>query len=316
MPPLVSVVVLSYNRPQYLEQALKSIAAQTYPNLEIIVVDNPSPASEEIRTMATKHPGIRFVPMGKNAGYAGGMNEGICRALGEYIYLTEDDMATGPEAIAAMVDYMERDPQAGIVSGIHYNDRGALVHGGGFIRLGSTYSQFLIGRDTPEPPSLDGPFCATYATGAMMLLRRSVIERLGAFREDFFMYFEDVELCTRYIAAGKTVVIVPTAQAKTFDDSTARPSRTVEFHKLKNFLATNLLHAPARGLPEFFLRYAGLNLLRHLLRDRHAAMVLLRAEFWIAGRFRQLLRERREFAVRGRGTHERLQLPSERWESV
>jgi GT2 family glycosyltransferase len=245
------------------------------------------------------------------------MNEGICRAAGEYIYLTEDDMITAPEAIGEMVAYMRRDPQAAIVSGVHHDDRGALIHAGGFITLGSTYSQFLIGRDTPVPPRLHGPFCATYATGAMMMLRRSVIEELGAFREDFFMYFEDVELCARYLRSGKTVVIVPTARAETFADSDAgRPSPAVEFHKFKNLLTVNLLHAPAKVLPEFLARYAGLNLLRSLRAGRRLALEHLRANLWVAARLPRLLRQRRSFASRHGGSRRIAKFPRQQSERV
>src|SRR5581483_12466174 len=114
--------------------------------------------------------------------YTGGMNEGIRQSRGDYIYLTEDDMITDPEAITEMVAYAETDEQAAIISGIHFNERGAMVHAGGFIKLNAIFSLFLIGRDTIEPPQMSGPFCATYATGAMMLLRPSAIDELGAFR--------------------------------------------------------------------------------------------------------------------------------------
>lgn len=299
--PLVTVVILSYDRPRYLAQSLESIAAQTYSNLQTIVVDNPSPQSDAVRELVAAHPAVQLIAMPHNAGYAGGMNEGIRRAAGEFIYLTEDDMVTEPDAISAMVEYMERDPQAAIVSGIHYDNHGLMIHGGGFITLGSTFSQFLIGRDTPVPPALDGPFCASYATGAMMMLRRTAVETLGAFREDFFMYFEDVEICARFIRARQTVVIVPTARAKTISESPlAKTPRAVEFHKLKNLLAVHLLHAPARTLPEFLLRYAGLNLLRGLVTDRDAAMVQLRADLWVAARFPQLLRQRKQLGAHGR----------------
>jgi len=301
--PLVSVVVLSYNRPDFLEQALRSIAAQTYRNLEVIVVDNPSAASERIRAIVGQFSAARLIAMPKNAGYTGGMNEGIRQARGEYVYLTEDDMLTEPPAIAALVQYAETDPQAAILSGIHFDEHGAMVHAGGFLRLGAVYSLFLLGRDTPEPPAMAGPFCATYATGAMLMLRRSAVEELGSFRPDFFMYLEDVELCVRFLRAGRTIVIVPAARAKTLANlPTAKSSAALNFHKFKNLQALYLLHAPARVLPGFFARYAGMALLRHLLREPAVAMALVRANLWVSAHFPRLLRERKRLAAMARVT--------------
>lgn len=292
--PLVSVIILSYNRPQFLSQALDSILRQTYSMLEIIVVDNSSPNSEAIRQIVEKYPAVKMIAMEHNSGYTGGMNEGIRQARGEYIYLTEDDMVSDANAIAAMVEYMEEDPQAGIVSGVLHDNTGALICGGGFVELGAVFSQFLIGRNTPTPPTLNGPFCATFATGAMMLLRRPVLQELGPFRSDFFMYYEDVELCQRVMASGRTIVIAPAARACTFAESyNVETARAVDFHKLKNFFALYLLHAPARRLPGFFVRYAGINLMRALLKNRNAAWLLLKAELWIAWNLARLRRERR-----------------------
>lgn len=302
--PLVSVVILSYNRPEFLQQALQSIAAQTYPKLEIIVVDNPSPTSQRIRAMVAVFPAVRLIAMQENAGYTGGMNEGIRQSHGEYIYLTEDDMITDPRAIAAMAAYAESDPQAAIVSGIDFNERGAMVHAGGFVQLGPKYSLFLIGRDTPEPPRMAGPFCATYGTGAMMMLRRSAVEELGAFRPEFFMYLEDVELCVRFLRAGRTVVIVPAATAQTLADRpTEKASALLNFHKFKNLQAVYLQHARAGVLPGFFVRYAVALWVRYLFREPPVAMALLRANLWVVARFPKLLAERKRLLAMARAAH-------------
>jgi GT2 family glycosyltransferase len=300
--PLVSVVLLSYNRPEFLDQALQSVAAQTYPNLEIIVVDNPSPNTDAIRAMVARYPKMRLVVMPHNSGYTGGMNEGIRQAKGEYIYLTEEDMVSDSGCVAAMVAYAETDPQAAIISGIHYDEHGAMVHAGGFLKLGTVYSLFLIGRDTPEPPPMLGPFCATYITGAMLMLRRSAVQELGAFAPDFFMYVEDVELCVRYLRAGRTIVIVPAAQAKTLANLPAlKSSALINFHKFKNLQSLYIRHAPARVLPGFFARYAGVSLLRHLFRDPAAAVTHLRANLWVIAHLPQLLRERKRLSAMARG---------------
>jgi GT2 family glycosyltransferase len=295
--PLVTVVVLSYNRPHFLSKALQSIAQQTYPNLEVLVVDNPSPQSGAVRDLMQRYPSCRLISMDRNNGYAGGMNEGIRNAAGDYIYLSEDDMITEPGAITAMVDHMESDPQAGLASGIIDDHLGATIYAGGFTEIGPVFKQYLYGRSTPVLPPIAGPFCITYASGAMMMFRRSALEELGLFREDFFMYFEDVEICARFLKAGRSIVLVPTAKTVTLGEGPEKKdSPRVSFHKLKNLMAVSLLYIRPAEMPEFLLRYGVVNLLRHALRDRPTAWALLCADLWVAANFPRLMWDRRQFS--------------------
>lgn len=295
--PLVTVVVLSYDRPHFLARALESIAQQTYSNLEVLVVDNPSPRSENVREIATKYPVFRLIAMKHNHGYAGGVNEGIRQATGDYVYVTEDDMVTERGAIAAMVEYMESDPQAGMTSGIIDDDLGQTIYGGGFVELGPVFRQFLYGRSTPVLPPIGGPFCITYASGALMMFRRAALEELGAFREDFFMYYEDVEMCQRFSRTNRAIVLVPAARAMTLGEGPSKvDSRRVSYHKMKNLMAVSLLYIGLRDIPEFLLRYGVLNLLRYCLKNRTAAWALFCADLWIAANFPRLMLDRWRFS--------------------
>src|SRR5712671_1934828 len=89
---LVSIVVLSYARPQLLKQSLDSLVRQSYQPLEIIAVDNRSSRSEEIAKVVEQYPAVRLVANNENLGFAGGMNKGMLEARGRYVYLTEDDV--------------------------------------------------------------------------------------------------------------------------------------------------------------------------------------------------------------------------------
>ena len=295
--PLVTVVVLSYDRPHFLAKTLESIARQSYRHLEVLVVDNPSPQSELVRQLVAKYPAFRLISMEQNHGYAGGVNEGIRNAAGDYVYVTEDDMVTDPGAIAAMVEHMERDPQAAMASGVIDNDLGATIFAGGFVELGPVFRQHLYGRCTPVLPPIGGPFCITYASGALMMFRRSALEELGAFREDFFMYYEDVEICERFTRARRAIVLVPRARAVTLgEDPSKVDSLHVSYHKMKNLLAVSLLYIRPSDFPEFLLRYGILNLLSNCLRNRTAAFALFCADVWIATNFPRLMWDRWRFA--------------------
>src|SRR5690554_1365429 len=90
--PAVSVVVLSYDRPRRLRSALESIRAQSLPPTEILVIDNPSQSSDQIRRECAAVSGVNLLSTGRNVGFAGGMNFGLSLAGCELVLLTEDDL--------------------------------------------------------------------------------------------------------------------------------------------------------------------------------------------------------------------------------
>jgi GT2 family glycosyltransferase len=136
----------------------------------------------------------------------------------------------------------------------------------------------------------------------VLLTRTDFLRSLGGFREEFFMYTEAVELCLRAARAGRRLAVVPRARAAHFEppEGVAGPS-ALEFHKLKNFLALYLLHAPARVLPEFFCRYVLLGALRSLAGRGATPGAFGKAVWWAARRAPALLVERRRAARRDAG---------------
>src|SRR5882724_7591812 len=118
---LVSVVLLSYNRPNLLDQVLASIRDQSYENIEVTVVDNPSDASSEVARVVSDYANVRLIQNPQNLGYAGGMNRGIANASGDFVYLTEDDIVLAPDCIQRLVDYFEANPSSDLAAPVIYN---------------------------------------------------------------------------------------------------------------------------------------------------------------------------------------------------
>jgi len=288
----VSVVVLSYSRPHLLRQALAAVFAQTYPRdaLEVLVVDNRSAASAEVARIVAEHPEARLIANPENSGFTGGMNLGIREASGDLVYLTEDDILLERENVAELVKYIDSDPRAGIVSGImHDHESGRIWFAGGRIALGPKFTLETPGRDEVDRGTFTAPFRVTYLSGATMLARRELWAKLGGFREEFFMYQEDVELGLRVLATGRDLVIVPSARSRHFHPKAGPQSALIAFHAWKNLFAVYALHAPPNVLPEFFLR-SGLRTLRHSVSDGGPP---LRAWGYLARRLPLLLRERK-----------------------
>jgi GT2 family glycosyltransferase len=292
--PQVSIVLLSYNRPQLLSQALASVQEQSYQHFEVIVVDNPSAASAEVAEIVSQYPTVKLIQTDLNIGYAGGMNRGIASASGDYVYLTEDDVVLENDCIDNLVQYLEDNPSTDLIAPVIYNkESGTIRCAGGELALDGVYQRRIYGAGEHDAGQFAKPFEVTYIDGATMFARREFWQRFKGFREEYFMYVDAVELCARVAKSGLRMAIVPHAKVYHFEPVDPSTTPDLEFHKLKNFFSLYLLHAPAGILPEFFCRYAFINGLRSLFaKTGTPPRVFFKALLWVARKTPGLLRER------------------------
>jgi hypothetical protein len=237
--PSVSVVVLSYNRPERLGAALRSIHAQSRGPFETLVIDNPSEASPEIARVvkATRH--ARLVALDENVGFAGGMNEGASRVSGDLVLFTEDDILLAPDCLSRLADGLLSTPGASLVAPVMFNlEAGTVRCAGGHVTLGRSF-----GFDVFTAIRSHEPYPVNFVPGAVFCMRRREFDEIGGLRRDFFMYLEDCELCLRLVAAGRGVYVVPDAHVRHFEPPAGAAPPEVEFHKQKNLLALYTLHA-------------------------------------------------------------------------
>jgi GT2 family glycosyltransferase len=294
--PKVSVVVLSYNRPHLLPGALAALSVQTYPNLEVTVVDNHSLKSKEVSEVVKRFPNFGLVQNPENAGFAGGMNIGLRQTEGKYVLLTEDDLILEPNFVAALVDYFISHPKTGLAGGLLINHgTGTILCAGGDFRLGSVFSFRFNAEGEPETARFPEPFEAKFISGCMVFAARDfLLGELNGFREDFFLYYEDLDLCFRARRAGRPVVVVPQARGRHVEPPLGRPSDVVEYHKYKNLYSVYFLHASAAALPVFLLRYGPWALLKALLQGRMRDFLLMtKAWGYVVPRIPTFWRERR-----------------------
>jgi GT2 family glycosyltransferase len=289
--PLVSVVILSYSRPEFLRRAIESVAEQSYPSLDILVVDNMSRKSDAIAGIVSTFPRVRLIRNDRNLGFAGGMNVGIAAAAGEYVYLTEDDVSLRPGCLSSMMSYIETHPEAGLVAPVMYNQSsGSVRSAGGTFALDSVFKLKIITERAPgQGPQ---PFDVMYVPGASMLARTSLLRRLRGFRAEYFLYQEDLELCIRVLKSGRRIVMVPTAGVDHVEPPGGPASDTLEYFRMRNLFATYLLHAPARVLPAFLIRYGPIDWSRTAVRNPRRAWLMAKAWLSIATSAPRLWRDR------------------------
>ncbi len=123
--PNVSIIILSYGDPELTKAALHSLYERgaSYPNLEVIIVDNgsPSDAVSDIRRFSDRFPNVSIIENGENLGFAKGNNVGLEAAKGKYVMLLNNDTVVAPGAIHAMVRHLAHNPAIGAVGPLTNN---------------------------------------------------------------------------------------------------------------------------------------------------------------------------------------------------
>jgi hypothetical protein len=209
MPPLVSVVVVNFNGKKFLDDCLSSLAGQTFRNFEVILVDNGS-SDGSANYIRERFPSVILVETGKNLGFAGGTNAGIRVALGEFIFTLNNDTIADPHLIEEIVKSMQADPHVGMCGTKMVFPDGRIDSTGMCIsRSGAAWGRGIYEHDNGQYDTAEEIFgpCAGAA-----LYRRSMLDQIGLFDEDFFAYHEDVDLAFRGRLAGWTCRYAPTAR--------------------------------------------------------------------------------------------------------
>ena len=217
--PLVSVVVVCVTGVDLTRQCLARLFSQTYPTLEIIVVDNGAP--EALREMVRREfPGARLIRLGGNTGFAGGHNAGIRAARGKYVAIINNDALAAPRWVQAMVEVAERSPDIGSVASviIDGNRPDRLDSCGVGIALDGMSRQAMRGGPIP---ALEEARAVLMPSGCACLFRREALDAVGLFDESFFAYCEDTDLGMRLRWAGYTCFAAPGAEVLHYYSMTA-----------------------------------------------------------------------------------------------
>lgn len=192
--PLVTVIIRTKNRPALLAEALQSVAAQTYPNIEIIVVnDGGEDVSEIIRPFDTDGAAIVPLQFSESAGRSKAANAGLEKATGEYIAFLDDDDWLEPEHIQLLLELLESQPHDDCIaaySGVRCIDQ-------------ETGASIKLFNQPYNPAALK---LENYIPIHAVLFRRSAIEGPAACRfDEAFDLFEDWDFWLQLQACGKFV---------------------------------------------------------------------------------------------------------------
>jgi len=210
--PLVSIIILNYNQIKVTCEFLDSAKHLTYPNYEIILVDN---ASKENPTalIQKNYPSVKLIVNSENLGFTGGNNVGIRAAKGDYYFVVNNDTEVTPDLLEKMLEPFAQDPAIGVVSPkIRYFHHPKVLQYAGFTEINPiTGRNKAIGDKEEDKGQFDSPGFTAYAHGAAMLLKREVVEKAGTLADLFFIYYEELDWSARIRRAGYKIYYQPTA---------------------------------------------------------------------------------------------------------
>lgn len=208
---LCSVVVVDYNAGKLLTACVRSLAAQDYPSVEVIVVDN---SSHDGSAEACRHafPDVHYIRAPRNLGFAGGTNLGVKHARGSVLLLLNPDTEAAPDLVRVVVERLLSDAAVGVVGAKVYDPGWTTIqHAGGIVHANALTDH--VGRGEEDRGQLDEPRDCAYVTGAALAIRREVLERVGLLDPWYRpAYFEETDLCYRVRRTGLRVVYEPRAR--------------------------------------------------------------------------------------------------------
>ncbi len=226
----VSVVIVNYNTKDLILDCINSVIEKTKDiNYEIIVADNNS-ADESVSAIKNKFPSVKILELEENIGFGRANNKGIKIAGGKYIFCLNPDTVLLNNAIKILFDFMEAHEEAGAAGGNLYdkNLKPCYSFGYGDDIISLLFRKTILkwthrpvfrrikdyekNRDKSKVQEVNN------ITGADLILRKSVLDKVGCFNEKFFMYFEETELETRIRRAGYKIFFVPESKIIHFED--------------------------------------------------------------------------------------------------
>ena len=216
---------------------------------EIVVVDNHSPRHPAVARLR-RTPGVSVRRWKKNHGFARAVNEGCRLSRGDWFLVLNPDLTLADDfldrALATADGLTNADPRRGIV-GFHLrnSDGSQQLSTGPVPSLPTTLARLALPRPSRKyrAVSTSWPVPVPWVTGCCMLVRRECLEDLGGLDEQFFLYYEDVDLCVRARSRGWTTWYDPTLGAVHHHPlhSRSRPAalRLVTRHSLLTFARKN-----------------------------------------------------------------------------
>ncbi len=253
--PLLSVVILNYNGRSFILDCLRTVLNSNYPAFEVILVDNCSKddSTELVGRVYGTDKRLRIIVNRENLGFAAGNNVGLAHSRGDVVIFLNCDTQVDPDWLSELARIFISYDDVGVAQCMlmeMFDKR--RIQGTGVLLT-------PVGWPDARPKAVTNSATLPniLASGAAFVIRRNIVDMVGAFDPDYFMGFEDVDLSLRVWLSGHRVVLAEKSLVYHFDPSMhsadyVRETTPVrEFHASKNVIATLLKNLQLKSCLKF-----------------------------------------------------------------
>ena len=245
---MVSIIIPNYNGADYLPACLDALAEQSFRDAEVIVADNTS-TDGSADLVERSYPATRLLRLDKNRGFAAAVNAGVKASEREFIIILNSDTRAEPDFVAELHAALEAEPGAAMAAPKMLFARDTTIINSMGLGYDITGTNHDIGFGLADGPQFDEGKWIFGPCGGAGMYRRSIFREIGPLDEDYFMYYEDVDLAFRAQMAGHKCIFVPSARVYHIEGA-----GTDTLPRRRNYyLARNALTVIAKNFPRSLL---------------------------------------------------------------
>lgn len=294
--PLISIVIVTWNRKQDVLEALRSIAEQEYRPVETVVVDNAS-TDGTVDAIRAQYPDVTLIPLSENVGISAGRNPGFKAAHGSIIFIMDSDATLEQDTLTRIAERFASEPKLGIITCKFIN--------------GQTHELDEITWIFTQQAKADQDVefkCSTFCS-AGVAIRKAVFDKVGLFWDQLYFKRSEDEFSIRTLDADFDILYFPQAVVTHHVSPRGRVgSGDREYFDLRNALYIYLIHFPVWMI----LRIAPLKIVSSLVRGVRDGFLRrdLCALLTVAKSFRMLMQRRKP--IQDATAHRYLEMQRER----
>jgi len=251
----VSILIVSYNTADLTLQCLASIFDKTRDiSFEVIVIDNASTDSS-VERISSEFPQVKLLAEKHNLGFGKANNIGAKQADGNYLFLLNSDTILLENSIKVLKYYLDicNDPAIAVVGcklldihqqpHISYGNFPSLTQEVFEYGLSKVFRRYYKERLSPSVIDNSNQIKEVdYLMGADMFFKRSVFEKVGGFDEDFFLYYEETELCFRLKKLGYKIIWNPATEIVHYLGASGKKEESINYWTLEQLIRSKLIY--------------------------------------------------------------------------
>lgn len=234
----VAIIILNWNSWQDTIDCLNTVFKIDYPNFEVIVVDNGS-TNNSVKEIKKKFNNATILETGENLGFSGGVNLGIKYAINnhaDFILLLNNDAIVSKIAVTELVTRISGDERIGLIGGkiLYLGDKHKIWSAGGGIKS-LTKKTYQFGEKRYDDGKYNAEREVDFLSACCLLIRKEVIEKIGWFDPDYFMYYEDTDFCVRAKQHSYKIIYWP--QAVIWHKVGGASNKSfMDYYRMRNYL--------------------------------------------------------------------------------